>query len=209
MGDVSYPPDAEGSKRTLQPASGSGHNLAARDRHYDADLGQKVACFGSLKEGNAPWISTMKQRIDPVNEHETAWIKTQLENASKFVEGFSKEDPEKPLTLAALDRAFAAWIASEPTETDLINAVINYVGIAFGQSLVDGIGLKWVIATDDQGSELAVHGFPGRGDVLVYPANFVAKRWERRETNFLEKAYQQIGQDIRAVFRNWQRSLGS
>ena len=150
----------------------------------------------------------MKQRIDPVNENETAWIKTQLENASKFVEGLSQEGAEKPLAPAALDRAFAAWIASEPTETDLINAVINYVGIAFGQALVDGIGLKWVIATDNQGSELAVHGFPGRGDVLVYPANFVAKRWERRETNFLEKAYQQIGRDVRAVFRDWQRSSG-
>jgi uncharacterized protein DUF3806 len=151
----------------------------------------------------------MNQTIDPVNENESAWIKAQLENASKFVEGFSEEDAEKPLTLAALDRAFAAWIASEPTETDLINAVINYVGVAFGQALVEGIGLRWVIATDDEGSELAVYGFPGRGDVLVYPANFVAKRWERRETSFLEKAYQQIGRDVGAVFRNWQRSWGS
>jgi hypothetical protein len=148
----------------------------------------------------------MKQRIDPVSEHETVWIKTQLENASKFVEGFSQEEAEKALTQAALDHAFAAWIASEPTETDLINAVINYVGIAFGQALVDGIGLKWVIATDEQGSELAVHGFPAQGDVLVYPANFVAKRWERRETNFLQKAYQQIGRDVRVVFRDWQRT---
>src|ERR1051326_5684538 len=104
----------------------------------------------------------MKQRIDSINENEAAWIKMQLESAAKFVEGFSQEDAEKPLTLAALDRAFAAWLASEPTEIDLINAVINYVGIAFGQALVDGIGLKWVIASDDQGSELAVHGFPGR-----------------------------------------------
>jgi hypothetical protein len=150
----------------------------------------------------------MKQRIDSLNANEAAWIRTQLENASKFVEGFSQEDAEKPLTLPALDRAFAVWVASEPSEADLINAVINYVGIAFGQSLVDGIGLKWVIATDDQGSELAVHGLPGRGDVLVYPTNFVAKRWERRETNFLEKAYQQIGRDVRAVFRDWQGTSG-
>jgi hypothetical protein len=148
----------------------------------------------------------MQQKIDMLNESETAWVKTQLENASKFVEGFSPQDSEQPLTLSALDRAFAAWVASEPVDTDLINAVINYVGIAFGQALVGGIGLKWVIATDEQGSELAVYGFPGHGDVLVYPANFVAKRWERRETNFLEKAYQQIGQDIRGVFRDWQDS---
>jgi uncharacterized protein DUF3806 len=101
---------------------------------------------------------------------------------------------------------FAAWIGSKPAETDLINAIINYVGIAFGQALVDGIGLRWAVATDEQGSELVVYGLPGQGDVLVYPANFVAKRWERRETNFLEKAYQQIGTDVRAVFQQWQRS---
>jgi hypothetical protein len=147
----------------------------------------------------------MKQRIAPLNANEVAWIKTQLENASKFVEGFSPEDSEQPLTLSALDRAFAAWTTSESVGTDLINAVINYVGIAFGQALVDGIRLQWVIATDEQGSDLAVYGFPGSGDVLVYPANFVAKRWERHETNFLEKAYRQIGYDVRGVFRNWQR----
>ena len=32
----------------------------------------------------------MKQRIDPVNENETAWIKTQLENASKLWKAFRK-----------------------------------------------------------------------------------------------------------------------
>jgi hypothetical protein len=151
----------------------------------------------------------MKQRIDTLNANEAAWIKIQLQNASKFIEEFSPEDLVQPLILSALDRAFAAWIASDPVDADLTNSVINCVGIAFGQALVDGIGLKWVIATDDQGSELAVYGFPGRGDILVHPANFIAKRWERRETNFLEKAYQKIGQDVRAVFRDWQRSQGS
>lgn len=151
----------------------------------------------------------MKQKIQPINASEAAWIKTQLVSAVKFVEGFSPQDSEHALTLhaltlSALDRAFAAWIASEPSDTDLINAVINYVGVAFGQALVDGIGLQWVIAADDQGSDLAVYGFPGRGDVLVYPANFVAKRWERREVRFLEKAYQQIGHDVRRIFQKWQ-----
>jgi hypothetical protein len=148
----------------------------------------------------------MKQKIESLNESELAWVQAQLKSASKFVEAFSPADSEQPLTLAALDRAFAAWLASEPTETDLVNAIINYVGIAFGQTLVDGLGLKWVIATDEHGSDLAVHGLPEHGDVLVYPANFVAKRWERHEPNFLEEAYQRIAQDVRTVFRKWQRS---
>lgn len=175
--------------------------------HHKAPIGgQNIASFGSLITASAPSSLGMKQKIDPLNAKEAAWIETQLGNALKFVEGFSAEDSEHPtLTLSALDRAFEAWLASEPGDTDLINAVINYVGIAFGQALVDGIGLKWVIASDDHGSELAVYGLPGRGDVLIYPASFVAKRWQRRETNFLEKAYWQIGQDVRAVLKNWQQ----
>src|SRR5258708_21256142 len=99
----------------------------------------------------------MKQKIDELNENEVAWVKTQLENAAKFVEGFSPPDSAQPLTLAALDRAFAAWIASDPTEVDLINAIITYLGIAFGQVLVDGVGLgpRWVIAPDGIGPDLA------------------------------------------------------
>ena len=84
-------------------------------------------------------------------------------------------------------------------ETEAINAVINQVGIAFGQSLVDGLGLNWVIATDEYGTDMAVYGLPNQGDVLVYPANFVAKRWERRETNFLEDAYRRIAEDVSAI----------
>jgi len=159
-----------------------------------------------LKEAAIRDSPRMKQKIAPLNDSETAWVRTQLENALKFVGSFSPTDVNKALTLAALDRAFAAWVASESTKTALVNAVINYVGIAFGQALVDGIGFTWVVATDEQGSELAVYGLPKQGDVLVYPANFVAKRWERRETNFLEKAYQQIGHDVRTLFQHWHRS---
>jgi hypothetical protein len=143
----------------------------------------------------------MKQKIDVLNEKEVAWVKAQLENAAHFVNGFSPQDAEQPLTLAALDRAFAAWIESDPAEVKLINSIINCVGIAFGQALIDRTGLKWVIATDDAGSDLAVYGLEGQGDVLVYPANFVAKRWERRETNFLEASCEKIARDIDKNFR--------
>jgi|SRR5579884_4111304 len=143
----------------------------------------------------------MKPSIEPLNEKEKSWVKAQLESASSFVEGFSPNNAGKPLTLAALDRAFAAWITSHSTDIDTINSVINYVSIAFGQALVDGIGLHWVIAIDEHSSDLAVQGLPEHGDVLVYPANLVAKRWEKRERYFLENAYQQIAKDVRAAFR--------
>lgn len=144
----------------------------------------------------------MKQTTAPLNPNELLWIQTQLENAQTFVRTWAP-DASSALSLAALDRAWAAWLASEPAGGDAINPVINCVGVAFGQALVDGIGLQWVIATDEHGSELAVYGLPNRGDVLVYPANFVVKRWERRETNFLEDAYRRIADDVSAVARDW------
>src|SRR5205814_7191495 len=103
------------------------------------------------------------------------------------------------MTLATLDTAFAAWMAVNESDADVINAIINQVGIAFGQFLVDGLPLRWVIASDKQGSDLAIYGLPGKGDVLVYPANLVAKRWERRETGFLENCYQETARNVRAL----------
>jgi hypothetical protein len=144
----------------------------------------------------------MKPRIDELNEKEHAWVAAQVAAASQFVAKFSSSDFGRPLTLAALDRAFAVWIASSPTDMNLVNQAINCVGIAFGSFLVDGLQLKWVIATDEHGSDLAVHGLPGRGDVLVYPANFVAKRWERRTANFLENSYARIKQDVEDLARH-------
>jgi len=141
----------------------------------------------------------MKQKVSPLTNEERAWIASQLEGASVFVEAFSPTDAGQSLTLPALDRAFAAWLDTEMTDNQLVNGTINCVGVAFGQFLVNGAGLSWVIASDQAGSDLAVHGLPGNGDVLVYPANFVAKRWERRETNFLETSYNQIAEQVQAV----------
>lgn|GEM_PF-1627393 len=184
--------------------------MRLRSRNNPRSGGKRTQCPSALVGYESPSypaiLAIVMQKIEPINEKEEAWIKTQLEGASKFVEGFSLTDGGQPLSLGALDRAFCSWLTSGPWDTNVVNAIVNHVGIAFGQALVDGIGLKWVIATDHQGSDLAVYGLPDRGGVLVYPANFVAKRWERREANFLEEAYRQIAHDTGAVCQKWQQS---
>jgi hypothetical protein len=65
--------------------------------------------------------------------------------------------------------------------------MVHVVGLAFGQRLVDDLGMRWVVASDEYGTEMAVHH--PLGDTLVYPANLVAKRWESRETGFLRPLY--------------------
>ena len=141
----------------------------------------------------------MNPKIEQPTDNEKLWIQEQLRGAAKLVDIFWPQEAGKPLTLAALDCAYSVWYAGNEKDTKIINAVINRVGVAFGQSLVEGLGLSWVIATDERGADLAVHGPPGKADVLVYPANFVAKRWERQEMQFLEKSYNQIAEQVRAL----------
>ena len=97
-------------------------------------------------------------------------------------------------------RNAARFERNSPADSNAINSVINAVGIAFGQSFVEGIGLSWVVATDEHGSEIAVHGLPGKGDIFIYPTNLVAKRWEHRQTHFLEPTYKRIADEIHSVF---------
>jgi hypothetical protein len=139
----------------------------------------------------------MNQAISDLTDAEAKWIRSQLESARQFVGTHSRADSEDTLTLACLDRAFKNWTGSDVTNAESINAVINAVGIAYGQILSEALGLRWVIATDESGSDLAVHG--AVGDVLIYPANFVAKRWERRETDFLEDSFEEIAKTIRSI----------
>jgi hypothetical protein len=141
----------------------------------------------------------MNQKIEKLSVREKEWIASQLQGATKLIAIYAPSESSDELSLSALDHAFAAWISGNEGNAEMINAVINRIGVAFGQSLVDGLGLEWVIATDERGNDLAVYGLPEKGDVLVYPANFVAKRWEQRETNFLQASYDKIAQQIKLL----------
>jgi Domain of unknown function (DUF3806) len=164
----------------------------------DLSAGLKIRQITKLRILVVP-LRLMDQKVEPLTEKENAWISVQLQNASSFVEAYSPSHTGQPVTLAGLDRAFAAWIATKPTDPKSINAIINCVGVAFGRFLVEGAGFEWVIATDKHGSDLAIYALPGTGDVLVYPTNFVAKRWESRTGNFLAESYDKISAQVQKL----------
>jgi hypothetical protein len=137
--------------------------------------------------------------FSPLTDGERNWIANQLEKARMFFDAMSPNDKTNPLTLEALDRAWASWLSLGITDNEQVNATINAVGIQFGQHLVDEAGFAWTVATDSYGTELAVLALPGAGDVLVYPANFVAKRWERKESHFLRSGFDALRQQVEQV----------
>jgi uncharacterized protein DUF3806 len=141
----------------------------------------------------------MSAKISSLNAAEDAYVKQQLGAAPAFITRFSPADAGRPVTLESMDRAFAAWLASGPQSAAEINETINVVGAVLGDVLCREAGFAWVIASDEYGTDLAVRALPGQGDVLVYPANFVAKRWERRETGFLANSCKAIAADTKAI----------
>lgn len=139
-------------------------------------------------------------KLQAPNEQERAWIADNLARATAMAKkyGGDEETLARP-TLQGLDGVWVTWQAALRKSGDDPNPLINMIGIAFGQHLVDALGLEWVIATDEYGTQLAVHGEPN--NVLVYPCNLVAKRWESREPAFLAKVGAQMVRDVNAVRR--------
>lgn len=128
---------------------------------------------------------------------ELTWIREQVAVA-RALTGADVADDVLP-SLRALDEAFAAALAAPATGAAEANRVINAVGIAFGAHLVANTAFDWSIATDASGSDMALVALPGTADVTVFPANFVAKRWESGQTGFLEVSAAKLASDLDAV----------
>ena len=145
----------------------------------------------------------MLPRFEELNDAERQWVESCIEAGKQMVADYSPADVKRPIDAGALDRAYAAWLATGQADGDRINQAINAVGFAFGQLLIDAAGFKWVVATDQYGCEMALLALPGKGDVLVYPANMVAKRWQSRATGFLVPLFKVVTQQVRDVQANW------
>jgi hypothetical protein len=146
----------------------------------------------------------MDAKIEQLTVGEHEWIAQQIAIAHEFVQRTLNKDIDELSSPEDLDQAFNSWLHSLSHDPSDANSVINCVGVAFGQHLVDSTPLEWVIASDTYGTELALYGLPGHGDILVYPQNFVAKRYEANVGIFIVESINQIRSDLNSVMRNQQ-----
>jgi hypothetical protein len=138
----------------------------------------------------------MKQDIRPITEKERAWIEARLEEAREFVDAHSPGDAGHPLTVDGLDRALAGWVELNETEPEKVAAAVDVVAVAFGRFLERSLDFSWVTVAGERGAELALHGLPGRGDVLIFPQGLVDKRGRKGEKRFLKSTLQQISRHV-------------
>lgn len=110
------------------------------------------------------------------NQAERAWMSGHLE----FAVEMSVDVDDADQVASFYDMLLQSWAQSPPNSRSDPNISINIIGTAFGEHLVRNTPMRWVVATDAHGTELAVHDLGT--DFLVYPANAVAKRWTKRES---------------------------
>ncbi len=138
----------------------------------------------------------MDTRIEPLGAGERKWIESHLRIARSFVAEYAGIEVADALpTPEALDAAWAAWLPH--WERHDPNHIINAVGMVIGEHLIAALGLAWAAATDEHGTELAVHGEPN--NVLIFPANLVGKRFEARKADFIADLLGQIVRDVRRI----------
>jgi hypothetical protein len=81
------------------------------------------------------------------------------------------------------DEMLNTWLRLPDGRRTDPNAIINQIGLAFGQYVGDQARLDWVVATDDHGTEIALHR--ERGNVLIYPVDLISQRWTAHEQHVL------------------------
>ncbi len=119
-----------------------------------------------------------QELVEPLNGAERQWVPDNVAEAKRLLAG--------DLTTETLDDLWAMLLREDPADP---NPGINMVGLAFGDLLAERLGLSWVALTDEHGTKIAVRG---RADFTVFPTNFVAKRYEGRDTGFIAPAFREM-----------------
>ncbi len=100
---------------------------------------------------------------------------------------------------AMFDEQLGAWLAVPEGQRSDPNEVINLLGVGFGEFVRRISNTRWVIAGDQHGAELALHGQPG--DILMFPQNMVAKRWVAHESGALPALASATARSIEEIRR--------
>ncbi len=128
--------------------------------------------------------------VQPLHPDDETWIAESLVRATERAREHGDPPTSARPSLEALDAMWAAGLG-DPAQA---NELINRVGLAIGQHLVDQLGFAWVAVSDEYGTDVGVYGQPG--DVVICPTSLVAKRWERKQAPFVVETVAAIIADI-------------
>lgn len=106
---------------------------------------------------------------------EQVWLARRLSEAVRFIERYTGSvngafDP------ARLNAAFTAWDRCDVHEREEEREVVNALGTAFGQWLVDTQSMRWVVLTDGGDDDFGLRH--ARLEITVVPLTIAARRMQ-------------------------------
>ncbi len=126
----------------------------------------------------------MERKLIELDAEDQAWLDSSIAFGRQLCK-FYGANPEKPLSLADLDRAFKRWKedlprikadlrGNEEDEKVLEGFYIAGFGCLFGTLMAEEFGLVWRVYEDDSGTGYVV--VQPTGPMQLNPLAFVAKR---------------------------------
>lgn len=139
-------------------------------------------------------VEQVEQKIVPFGPSENAWLEDNRHKAAslgvKYGSGGSLSPEE-------LDIVLSRW-TGEDGDRESSEIVASALGAAFGDYLVENHGFRWVVVTDQFGTDYAVRH--PVAELLAFPASSVSKRIEANES----ECFQALRAAIMDVLqRNW------
>lgn len=139
----------------------------------------------------------MEREYIVLNKSERAWVSDNVALTSQLLADAGIRAESGADFPAALDTLWAGWLRDHPRGTDDPNRIINALGLAFGQHLVDEHGLEWIAVKDKHGTEIAV--LDPDFDLLTFPTNAVAKRYQSGELGFFATFAAKFGERVKQL----------
>lgn len=138
-------------------------------------------------------------KVQELNPSELTWLQQMQEGGRLLHQMYVGELGTIP-DAKALDAIWVRWQSDtdNPDRPDP-NTIVNALGLCFGQQLVDRLGFRWAVITDEYGTEMGLLAQPG--DITVFPANLTAKRLEKGAHPFFADLFSQMEATVRSLRR--------
>ena len=112
----------------------------------------------------------MSERIRELNEKERSWLDARFALGQGILQ-WARDSKE--VSADALDDAFEVWRAQASDRRPSNAELVEGLGALFGRVLIEQLGGRWVVVSDEHGTDLALVLTNG---TEMYPLASVAKR---------------------------------
>jgi hypothetical protein len=104
--------------------------------------------------------------LSDLTKEQTDFLRKDLDFARQLVSKYLKKTVDNPFDSKTLDLVLDEW-SKLATDKESVEEVVDAIGGAFGQGIVDELNFEWKIITDQQGTDrivihkkYVINGFP-------------------------------------------------